>query len=114
METLRISMLGTSRAPLEALLAEAATCYSASQSCRTAVYSCDAEGYWSSIGSRPIRPLGTVILPDGQVRAAGVCARLQGSTRRSAVVVTSKPPCVACCRRLTCCSQTAGSSWTAR
>jgi hypothetical protein len=41
METLRISMLGTNRKPLEELIAEAASAYNASQACRTAVHSVD-------------------------------------------------------------------------
>jgi hypothetical protein len=45
METLRISMLGTNRQPIEALIAEAAAAYNASQSCRTAVHSVDQDGY---------------------------------------------------------------------
>jgi hypothetical protein len=44
METLRISMLGTNRQPLEELIAEAAAAYNASQSCRTAVHSVDQVG----------------------------------------------------------------------
>jgi hypothetical protein len=44
METLRISMLGTNRQPLEELIAEAASAYSASQACRTAVHSVDQVG----------------------------------------------------------------------
>lgn len=39
LETMRISMLGTNRGPLEELLAEAASSYTASQACRTVVHS---------------------------------------------------------------------------
>lgn len=60
-------MLGTSRQALDSLLQEAAASYHASQSSRTSVHSCDADGYWTQVGSRPIRPLNTVVLPDGQV-----------------------------------------------
>jgi hypothetical protein len=45
METLRISMLGTNRQPLEDLISEAAAAYNASQSCRTAVHSVDQVGH---------------------------------------------------------------------
>jgi hypothetical protein len=41
LETLRISMLGTDRRPLEELITEAASEYNASQACRTAVHSVD-------------------------------------------------------------------------
>lgn len=44
METLRISLLGTNRQPLEELIAEAASAYNASQACRTAVHSVDQVG----------------------------------------------------------------------
>jgi len=50
METLRISMLGTNRGPLEELLAEAASSYNASQACRTAVHSVDQVGMPGSWG----------------------------------------------------------------
>jgi hypothetical protein len=129
METLHLTTWGTSRAPLEALLMEAATAYRASQRQRTGVWSVDQvgaaaaggggngghparsagacqssggrrpascamptlaraspgpprlqDGYWQQVGSRPVRPLSSVVLPDGQVRAgsrggvAGVAA----------------------------------------
>lgn len=41
-------MLGTNRQPIEALIAEAAAAYTASQSCRTAVHSVDQDGYCES------------------------------------------------------------------
>lgn len=52
---------------LEELIADAAADYTASQRQRTVVYSVDQDGYWAQIGSRPIRPLSTVVLPEGQV-----------------------------------------------
>ncbi|WIA29129.1 hypothetical protein OEZ86_011640 [Tetradesmus obliquus] len=69
LETLSISLLGTNRQPLHALLAEAAAAYNQSQATRTAVHSVDQDGYWSQVGSRPIRPLSTVVLPQGQADA---------------------------------------------
>ncbi|WIA09054.1 hypothetical protein OEZ85_008468 [Tetradesmus obliquus] len=69
LETLSISLLGTNRQPLDALLAEAAAAYNQSQATRTAVHSVDQDGYWSQVGSRPIRPLSTVVLPQGQADA---------------------------------------------
>ncbi len=46
METLVLSMWGTSRAPLEALVAEAAAAYFDSQKQRTIIHSVDQDGYW--------------------------------------------------------------------
>ena len=63
LETLHISLLGTSRAPLESLLLAAAAGYRAAQHERTAVFSVDADGWWTQVGTRPRRPLSTVVLP---------------------------------------------------
>ncbi|KAF6266677.1 P-loop containing nucleoside triphosphate hydrolase protein [Scenedesmus sp. NREL 46B-D3] len=51
LETLRISLLGTDRQPLDALLAEAAAAFHQSQATRTAVHSVDQDGYWSQADS---------------------------------------------------------------
>jgi hypothetical protein len=141
METLTLTTWGRSRAPLEALIREAASCYTAAQQSRTIVHSVDQDGYWMQargglvaagartatgrrqggpwllqgsqdscyrtheaaagggatesccpqlavsipggmpitrclpcwlqVGSRPIRPLSTVVLPGGQVSRGG-------------------------------------------
>eukprot|EP00775_Hariotina_reticulata_P013700 gene13700-13822_t len=69
LETMTISFLGTDRSPLDALLTEAAAAYNHSQASRTAVHSVDQDGYWTQVGSRPIRPLSSVVLPEGQAEA---------------------------------------------
>jgi hypothetical protein len=51
LETLSISLLGTNRQPLDALLAEAAAAYNQSQATRTAVHSVDQVGWGRAIAA---------------------------------------------------------------
>jgi hypothetical protein len=67
-ETLRLAAFGTSRAPLEALIAAAAAEYERAAAARTRVHAVDSDGYWQQVGSRPVRPLASVVLPAGEVR----------------------------------------------
>jgi len=69
METLRLSTPAYSRPALLAMLEEARAAYEASQMQRTSVFAVDNDGYWAKIGSRPVRPLSSVLLPPGQAEA---------------------------------------------
>ncbi|KAF8072923.1 BCS1 [Scenedesmus sp. PABB004] len=69
METLTITLPGTDRAPLDALIRDAAAAYRRQAEARTLVHAVDADGYWTQVGSRPKRPLSTVVLPEGQAQA---------------------------------------------
>lgn len=62
-ETLRITAIGRSREIIESLVEESRCSYEAQQRQRTTVHSADQDGYWTPVGSRPIRPLSTVVLP---------------------------------------------------
>ncbi|KAG1679944.1 hypothetical protein FOA52_007008 [Chlamydomonas sp. UWO 241] len=68
LETLTVTTWGRSRATLEALLEDAAEAYQDATRARTVVHSV-ADGYWERVGSRPVRPITSVILPRGQAEA---------------------------------------------
>mmetsp|Transcript_23189 Transcript_23189/g.59226 ORF Transcript_23189/g.59226 Transcript_23189/m.59226 type:complete len:439 (-) Transcript_23189:395-1711(-) len=79
-ETLVLSACGRDRRVLEALLGDAAAAYEADSRQRTVVHSVDADGYWARVGSRPIRPLSTVVLPGGQAQGLlADCVEFLGS-----------------------------------
>eukprot|EP00201_Polytomella_parva_P012687 CAMPEP_0175059870 /NCGR_PEP_ID=MMETSP0052_2-20121109/12675_1 /TAXON_ID=51329 ORGANISM="Polytomella parva, Strain SAG 63-3" /NCGR_SAMPLE_ID=MMETSP0052_2 /ASSEMBLY_ACC=CAM_ASM_000194 /LENGTH=286 /DNA_ID=CAMNT_0016325473 /DNA_START=257 /DNA_END=1114 /DNA_ORIENTATION=+ len=68
-ETLQVTTYGTSRRLLEELVEAARDRYELSSRQRTQIYSVSMEGYWTQAGSRPIRPMSSVVLPAGQAEA---------------------------------------------
>ncbi|KAL6756916.1 BCS1 N terminal-domain-containing protein [Haematococcus lacustris] len=68
-ESIQVSAWGHDRAILEDMLAQAYAAYTATTRQRTVIYSMTTDGYWDRIGSRPLRPMSTVVLPGDQAAA---------------------------------------------
>lgn len=52
------------------------------------------DGYWSQVGSRPIRPLDTVVLPQGQVSAVNLLAITSRQNPSSAIALAVSKACM--------------------
>lgn len=56
---------------VKAFINDARLLYLQSSREQTSVYTVDSDGYWMTAGTRPSRPISSVVLPDGMIEALG-------------------------------------------